>query len=48
MKVVRCMKCGGRPLETHNEYVSGECRCPSYAWVEVDICLAFVWDEVEI
>ena len=46
--VVRCKRCGGRPLETNYEGVREECRCSSSAWVQVDRYLLFVRDEVEV
>ena len=46
--VVRCQRCGGRPLETNYEGVREECRCSSSAWVQVDRYLLFVRDEVEV
>lgn len=48
MKVVRCMKCGGRPMETLHIGVSHECRCKLSAWDVVDGDALFVWDEVEV
>ena len=47
MKVVRCKRCGGRPMPAQVG-VSLECRCRLSAWVEVDDLVLFVWDEVAL
>ncbi len=47
MKVVRCKRCGGKPIGTRH-CVGWECRCSVSAWVELDEGILFVWKEVEV
>ena len=48
MNVIRCLRCGGHPMECPEEGVSVACCCKESAWTLVDEGVLFIWAEVAL